>query len=312
MKRKPWNKGLKTAGKMINCQYCGKEFYVRPIEIKRNKKFCSMECFNKSGYRSSMQKGKAISLESRKKMSESKKKAIESGILKIWNKGLTKETDKRVEKYSRNLKGRNFSEETRRKISESKKEFHKKNPEWGELQSKNRKKYLKEHPESIPNKNPEILKKMIETQHMKGQINSHVWVVCYICGQLKELENRTFNSRVKAGVNHFFCSKKCESQWRSFRYALEKHPNWRGGKSFEPYTTEFNEVLKQAVRNRDNQTCKICGMKEQNIHHNVHHINYKKDDCSLDNLITLCHACHTKTNFNRKYWMKFFKQNNEK
>ena len=295
MKRIPWNKGLKTAGKMIKCKHCGKEFYIRPVDIKRNKKFCSRDCYNKSGLRSIINKGKKISLESRIKMRDAKQNYIpwnkgKKGLQVSWAKGKTKETNASIKKTSEKLKGRKISLETKKKISEK------------------RKKYLKEYPESLPTKNPKSLKKMIETQHMKGQINSHVWVVCYICGQLRELENGTFNSRVKAGVNHFFCSKKCESKWRSIRYALEKHPNWKGGKSFEPYTKEFNEALKEIVRNRDDRTCKICGKKEEDLQHDVHHINYKKDDCCLDNLITLCHACHTKTNFNRKYWIEFFKK----
>lgn len=83
----------------------------------------------------------------------------------------------------------------------------------------------------------------------------------------------------------------------------EKAPNWQGGKSFEPYTIEFNNALKRAIRIRDKYTCCICG-KEPALH--CHHIDYNKKNCSLDNLIILCINCHGKTNFNRKYWIDHF------
>ena len=38
----------------------------------------------------------------------------------------------------------------------------------------------------------------------------------------------------------------------------------------------------------------------------VHHINYDKKNCSSDNLISLCHSCHLKTNYNRVYWENYF------
>jgi len=38
------------------------------------------------------------------------------------------------------------------------------------------------------------------------------------------------------------------------------------------------------------------------------HIDYNKKNCNPDNLITLCHSCHSKTNHNRNYWVKKFVQ----
>jgi hypothetical protein len=40
----------------------------------------------------------------------------------------------------------------------------------------------------------------------------------------------------------------------------------------------------------------------------IHHIDYDKKNCSLNNLITLCRGCHAKTNFRRDYWKIFFQQ----
>jgi hypothetical protein len=84
---------------------------------------------------------------------------------------------------------------------------------------------------------------------------------------------------------------------------MENHPNWLGGKSFEPYTKEFNEQFKQAIKLRDNDSCVICGSSKTMT---VHHINYNKLMSTKENCILLCNSCHAKTNFNRKYWQSFF------
>ena len=86
------------------------------------------------------------------------------------------------------------------------------------------------------------------------------------------------------------------------QWSGEKHPNWRGGTSFEPYGFEFNAALKKAIRQRDNYTCQICGKGARN----VHHIDYDKKNNNPKNLITLCGEHHSKTNFNREYWIEYF------
>lgn len=80
------------------------------------------------------------------------------------------------------------------------------------------------------------------------------------------------------------------------------HYNWRGGVSFEPYSSEFNEHLRESIRIRDNRTCAICGIKEDGLKLDVHHINYDKHDLRPLNLISLCHRCHTKTMHRRYMW----------
>src|SRR3990172_647084 len=85
----------------------------------------------------------------------------------------------------------------------------------------------------------------------------------------------------------------------------EKSVNWNGGSSFEPYTVDWKSSLKVAIRERDKYTCRVCGNKQSDIVHHVHHIDYDKKNCNHGNLITLCVRCHGKTNHNREYWMKF-------
>lgn len=61
--------------------------------------------------------------------------------------------------------------------------------------------------------------------------------------------------------------------------------------------------IKKEVTLRDDCSCFICGSKEKLV---THHINYNKRLHLIENLITLCSSCHTKTNFCRTYWIKFF------
>jgi hypothetical protein len=88
-------------------------------------------------------------------------------------------------------------------------------------------------------------------------------------------------------------------------FSGEKHPNWQGGKSFEPYGIEFNKNLKKQIKMRDS-FCKECSEnnKRKLV---VHHIDYNKKNNNSNNLITLCRSCHGKTNFNRENWIKYYK-----
>lgn len=89
----------------------------------------------------------------------------------------------------------------------------------------------------------------------------------------------------------------------------ERNHNWLNGKSFEPYGLEFNEDLKEVIRNRDRRKCQICEKTElenQNKLH-IHHIDYNKQNNNPNNLITLCPRCHAKTNHKREYWVDYFR-----
>ena len=78
--------------------------------------------------------------------------------------------------------------------------------------------------------------------------------------------------------------------------------NWQGGISFEPYPIIWTRSLKKAIKQRDGHLCQLCFNKGIA----VHHIDYIKKNCFLDNLITLCLSCNAKVNFNRDHWMEYF------
>lgn len=134
---------------------------------------------------------------------------------------------------------------------------------------------------------------------------------CLNCG--KEFVNKYYGSKKR------FCSISCSYEYRKKdkknwdkyisnlkeKHQLEKHSNWQGGISFEPYSVDWTDDLKRAIRKRDKYTCQLCRKEPAIV---VHHIDYDKKNCDPNNLITLCRSCNPKVNFNRKYWTNYFKK----
>lgn len=126
--------------------------------------------------------------------------------------------------------------------------------------------------------------------------------LCVFCNEefsYFSLKNSDQNSKYKACNN-------CKNKKRTGKY----NPNWRGGLSHKPYSRAFNNELKDYVKERDNHKCVICGHDGFWEGLNVHHIDYDKNNNDMNNLITLCNTCHSKTNFNRKFWVKYFNELN--
>lgn len=86
----------------------------------------------------------------------------------------------------------------------------------------------------------------------------------------------------------------------------DKHPNWTGGD--KKYPIEWKKTLRISIRERDKYTCQICSEKQSDRAFDIHHIDYNKNNCNPNNLITLCLKCHRKTNFNREYYKKLFEE----
>lgn len=177
-----------------------------------------------------------------------------NGTGKTWNKGLTKENDERVKKYSKRgrLKksishlGLKHTEEEKKKISLK----------------------LKNKPKSIQHKTE--ISKTLKEKFKNGEIISF-W-------KGKKL-------------NYVHKKKISETRIKNGTAKLDKNPNWQGGKSFEPYGLDFNENLKEKIRKRDKFICQIC-YQQINKKLDVHHIDRNKKNNLENNLISLCHHCH--------------------
>ena len=126
-------------------------------------------------------------------------------------------------------------------------------------------------------------------------------------------------SEAHKGEKSFMFGKNHSEETRqkmSKAQTKEKHSQWLGGKSFEPYSPDFNIGLKRLIRKRDNYRCQQCFRHENELFTkkgkpdklNVHHINFVKTDNSLSNLICLCRSCHSQTNFKREDWTNYFQK----
>ena len=122
----------------------------------------------------------------------------------------------------------------------------------------------------------------------------------------KHFSEDTKRKMSKAAIKRMSSWK--EKQLCSKRNKGVKNPNWKGGISYEPYSVDWTITLKRSIRERDHYVCQICGDLQGDVTFCCHHIDYDKRNCNPDNLITLCNKCHTKTNCNRKCWIKYFKR----
>ncbi len=92
----------------------------------------------------------------------------------------------------------------------------------------------------------------------------------------------------------------------------DKSPTWLGGITKNPYDIDFNKRKRLFVRKRDNYTCQECNYTEEQLGYalSVHHIDYDKLNSNPTNLISLCKSCHSKTNFSREDWTRYFIEKN--
>lgn len=90
----------------------------------------------------------------------------------------------------------------------------------------------------------------------------------------------------------------------------ENHPCWIDGRSYEPYTSDWTDTLKEAIRQRDGYRCQKCGCPQaESIERlSVHHVDYNKQNCDPSNLITLCRSCNAEVNSDREHWQLIFEE----
>ena len=245
---------------------------------------------------------------------------FKKGQIGYWlGKKRSKETKKKIGKSNR---GKKHSEEAKRKIRENSHPWNK----GKKLSEEHKKKLSLAHKGKIPwNKgisNPAMKKNTFQKLGKGNWKGGKIIKKCSFCGKIYEVFPCHKNSKF-CTTTCFHDSQKGKLSWNkgltkeedsrvkkySEKNSGEKHFNWQGGISKEPYSFEFNKKLKKQIRQRDNFTCQECGYTEKQLgyHLSVHHIDYNKKNNNPENLICLCKSCHAQTNFKRNDWINYFK-----
>jgi len=119
-----------------------------------------------------------------------------------------------------------------------------------------------------------------------------------------------------------FCDDVCYGKWRAENFKGESNPNygntamvgegnsnWKGGIACEPYAPIWvDKRFKAGIRERDSFTCQNPECRKNSDVLTIHHIDYDKKNCELENLITLCNSCNCRANFNREFWQAGYEE----
>ena len=125
-------------------------------------------------------------------------------------------------------------------------------------------------------------------------------------------ETKKKMSKAKIGKKPYEMTDEIRKK-QSESHSKEKSHFWQGGKSFEKYGFDWTETLRRSIRERDNYICQLCNknqieeLEQFERKLSIHHKDFNKQNNNPNNLISLCHQCHMKTNNNRKDWKDFFK-----
>lgn len=110
--------------------------------------------------------------------------------------------------------------------------------------------------------------------------------------KIKNCEDCEKSMELPKNSKRRFCSMACKNNGHSKLITGIGNGRYVHGAANAPYPLDWNNSCKKIVRQRDNHTCQLCGVGQTTKNHDVHHINYIKEDLSLVNLITLCRKCH--------------------
>lgn len=276
----------------MKCQYCKKEFKTYPYNLKIGKgKYCSLKCRNKS-YK------KRIKLTCKQCYKQFEVTPREFGREFCSNKCHGIYREKNIELICELCK-KPFTVKPRYSSRRfcSRECYYK-----SETKLKIITKCLYCGKEVLVTPLNSIRKKFCSHKCHGLYKTNHVLKTCIGCGK----EFTISKHRVIAGRGKY-CNLKCKHKHMN----KENHPAWKGGLSYIPYDSDFDEVCKEKHRKLWNRKCGICYRKEsENIEKwneklSVHHINYNKKASCKDKsnlFIPLCKQCHAKTNYNRRFY----------
>jgi len=225
-----------------------------------------------------------------------KKGQFVKGNKSFWlGKKMSDETKKKISEAQKGDKNHNYGKHLSEKIKKKLSEIHKK------LGTRPPSNLGKHHSEETKRKISKGNKgKIISDKAREKMSKAHK-------GKPSQLKGKKLSEEHKKKLRklHQKFSEEYKKELSRIRRG-ENSPNWQGGKTPEPYSTDWTETLRRSIRERDHYICQLCGKPQGDRALSVHHIDYNKQNCNPDNLITLCIKCHLKTNKNRGYWIEYF------
>lgn len=232
-----------------------------------------------------------------------------------------KQTKQHIENHRKTLKGKTYEEIVGiKKAKEWKKKQHKSSIKKWQDSKKRDKASKRMKGDKNPAKRPEVRKKLSKSlikrwqnpkerkkfsERMEGDKNPVKKLV------VKKKISKGLKKYHRLNPSKSWLCKKGRVAWNKglIGYlAGPKHWNWKNAKSSESYPPEFSFIRKFFVKQGFNFQCQLCyeTYPYPSPKLGIHHIDYNKKNNDIDNWIPLCRSCHTKTNYNREYWQKYF------
>lgn len=125
--------------------------------------------------------------------------------------------------------------------------------------------------------------------------------------------NKNITRKVSSIREHNFCSIECMGEYysKTNMFSGENSGTWNGGKKTYRGSNWLSQRRK--ARKRDNYTCQICGItedeygKELSVHHIIPFICFDdyREANKLENLICVCEPCHRKIHSGDNHPSKF-------
>jgi len=173
---------------------------------------------------------------------------------------------------------------------------------------------LKHNPESIFKmseshrktwKSPEFRRKWTESRKLMWQRPEYLEKYRIIAS--KRFAGRKFTHLHRMRISRALMGRVFTEQHR--RNLSLSHYGILGHDQRRKYPIQFNSLLKKIVKIRFSNTCMVC-FRRKLKGLSVHHIDYDKSNNDINNLVTLCQACHVKTSFVRRraFWINYFNE----
>lgn len=135
-----------------------------------------------------------------------------------------------------------------------------------------------------------------QSRHIRGATapsfdpERHVHLACAMCGAAFWRNRVEF---LRKNQELAFCSRQCFQSFARIEWTGQANPSWRGGRSYYRGPS-WREARKLALE-RDSHRCVDCSSEGPLV---VHHLvpfaacAESPEANALDNLVTLCRACH--------------------